>query len=217
MSALFYAYAKNSRDDHTWRYLMVFASRDTADEWYRAVTDSVASGYTKFSGVRRLTPQFYVHDPNVGNIHQTINDAKCAANFLDRMFFTLLHDRDSRVLSTLPFPSGQYTDHISGGQYFIRSALEPSLFWFYDEDSKKMLASDKQRTRFTIRIADERRPQGTVIIGTDEIRLTVHRPNIIKPGHYYTNILSQNPHTDHGVNVARTVVHSPFGERWELV
>jgi hypothetical protein len=128
---LFYAYAKRvcghgpilkkcknisflqiDHDSHG-RYLIVFANRATADEWWRAVTDSVAAGY-KIVEVKRLSPQFYSysHAVNDSHIHQTLTDSRIAARFLGRVFFTLLNDRDARDLSIAPVLN--YVDHISG-------------------------------------------------------------------------------------------------------
>lgn len=128
---LFYAYAKHvcdhgqfstsadisvrqSTTDWAWRYIIVFVNAATADEWWRAVTNSVAGGYQRFAGVQRVSSQFYVHNPDVndGNIMQTINDERCAKQFLGRVFFTILNDRDGRVLSEAPIIN--YANHISG-------------------------------------------------------------------------------------------------------
>ena len=97
-----------------WRYMMVFANRATSDEWWRAVTDSVAAGYNKFVEVKRISPQFYTHNPDVNKayISDTLTDTRVAARFLGRVFFTLLNDRDARDLSIAP--PLNYVDHISG-------------------------------------------------------------------------------------------------------
>ena len=89
--------------------MIVFVNRATADEWWRAVTDSVAAGYNKFAEVKRLSPQFYTFE---GNIWETITDGRVAARFLGRVFFTLLSKRDDRDLSIAPVLN--YVDHISG-------------------------------------------------------------------------------------------------------
>ena len=102
-------------DGVTFRYLIVFSTRDVADNWWRAVCDSVASGYTRFAEVQRVSPQFYTHDPYKANITDTITDSRCAGNFLGKVFFTLLGDRDGRILDTAPVLN--YTDHLSGGRY----------------------------------------------------------------------------------------------------
>ena len=92
--------------------MIVFVNRATADEWWRAVTDSVAAGYNKFIEVKRLSPQFYTFDPEKGDVHETITDGRVAARFLGRVFFILLNDRDARDLSIAPVLN--YVDHISG-------------------------------------------------------------------------------------------------------
>jgi hypothetical protein len=92
--------------------MIVFVNRATADEWWRAVTDSVAAGYKKFAEVKRLSPQFYTFDPEKGDIQETLTDGRVAARFLGRVFFTLLNDRDSRDLSIAPVLN--YVNHISG-------------------------------------------------------------------------------------------------------
>lgn len=100
--------------DWAWRYLIVFVDRPTSDEWWRAVTDSVDAGYNRFDGVKRISPQFYIHNPdvNAGNIALTLTDNRVASKFLNRVFFTLLNDRDARILSVTPVLN--YVDHISG-------------------------------------------------------------------------------------------------------
>ena len=98
------------------KYIIVFVNRATSDEWWRAVTDSVAAGHTWFGGVKRISPQFYTHNPGVaGNydIVETLRDERCAAKFLGRMFFTRLN----RIKNDLPLsiaPVANYVDHISG-------------------------------------------------------------------------------------------------------
>jgi hypothetical protein len=96
------------------RYMIVFANRATADEWWRAVTDSVAAGYKRFVEVKRISLQFYIFNPDVngGHIRDTLTDSRVAARFLGRVFFTLLNDRDARDLSIAPVLN--YVDHISG-------------------------------------------------------------------------------------------------------
>jgi hypothetical protein len=94
--------------------MIVFANRATADEWWRAVTESIAAGYRRFEAAKRISPQFYTYNPDVkdGNIVNTITDDRVAAKFLGRVFFILLNDRDARDLSIAPVLN--YVDHISG-------------------------------------------------------------------------------------------------------
>lgn len=167
---LFYAYAKQTTTDWAYRYMIIFANRATADEWWRAVIDSVASGYQRFSGVKRITSQFYIHDPNVdyGNIMETINDDRCAKKFLGRVFFTLLNDRDGRIIDIAPVLN--FTDHISGRGFFIRSSVQGNQCWFFD--GQRLVISRTHRTKFTVEIADNQR-DGQVMIGTDRIIISL--------------------------------------------
>jgi len=174
-TGLFYAYAKHTTTDWAWRYLIVFVDRATADEWWRAVTDSVAAGYTRFNGVQRVSQQFYIHNPDVdGNIMQTINDERCAKAFLGRVFFTLLNDRDGRIIDAAPFFN--YTDNISGHGFFIHSSLQGDQYWFYD--GEQLVVSRTHRTKFIISMRCQGCAQnqsncqghkGTVMIGADSI------------------------------------------------
>ena len=94
--------------------MILFVNRATADEWWRAITDSVAAGYNKFEGMKRVSPHFYTYNNNVngGYITYTLTDDRVAAKFLGRVFFTLLNDKDRRELSMAPVLN--YVDHISG-------------------------------------------------------------------------------------------------------
>lgn len=102
-------------DDWSYRYLITFASREVADLWYRTVTDSVAKGNTRFQSVKRVTPQFYTHNPGEGNVPDTITDANVALSLRGNVFFTLINDRDGRILSMNPVIN--YTDYASGNKW----------------------------------------------------------------------------------------------------
>ncbi|KAF8073418.1 hypothetical protein FPV67DRAFT_745175 [Lyophyllum atratum] len=171
-TGLFYAYAKNINDDWSWRYVITFATRDVADTWYRAVTDSVSGGYQKFATVQRVTSQFYTHNPGLGNISDTITDPKVAQSLRGQIFFTLLNDKNGRIQSIIPVLN--YVDRGSGGRFYIRSVSQPDTYWYYD--GSKVIASRDRRTRFTITIA-KNKAAGTIMIGSDEIYITVGSGN----------------------------------------
>ncbi|KAH8091685.1 hypothetical protein BXZ70DRAFT_476266 [Cristinia sonorae] len=174
---IFYAYARHTTTDWAWRYLITFESRTVADEWWRAVTDSVEGGYQRFKGVSRLSAQWYTHDPNDGgNIMDTVNDDRCAAKFKTKVMFTLLYDRDGRIFSAAE--GSDYTDYKSGDLFFIRSVMQPNLFWYLDTSSREILASTERRTKFKISAIDQK--DGTVMIGKDIISMRV----IIPHSHY---------------------------------
>jgi len=167
-NGLFYAYAKNINDDWSYRYLITFATRDVADAWYRAVTDSAAAGYQRFATVQRVTSQFYTHNPGLGNIPDTITDPKVAQSLRGQVFFTLLNDRDGRIISIIPVLN--YVDRSSGDRFYIRSVSQPDTYWYYD--GSRVIASRDRRTRFTITLADRKRAPGTIMIGSDEVYIT---------------------------------------------
>ncbi|KAG5651182.1 hypothetical protein H0H81_009589, partial [Sphagnurus paluster] len=161
-----------SIDDWSYRYVITFATRDVADTWYRAVTDSVAGGYPRFAGVKRIASQFYVHDSNVALIFETINDPKVALFLRGQMFFTLINDRDGRIQSIIPVLN--YVDRINGNSYYIRSANDDSTYWYYDAGRNVVVAARDKRTKFMITNADKNRALGSVLIGSDDIYITVN-------------------------------------------
>ena len=97
---------------HDWshRYLIVFATRAIADEWWRALSTSSVSRFS--ASIRRVTPHFYTHDPERAVITDTLTTSEVAIQFVGRVFMTLLDDRDGRQMH--PIPSSLTTDHISG-------------------------------------------------------------------------------------------------------
>ena len=95
---------------------MVFPSRSVADEWWRAVSTSTNTQYS--SSIKRVTPHFFTHNPAIANAAYSIVDATVARQFLGRIIFTLLLDRDGRALSTIP-SQPDVTDHISGRGYVL--------------------------------------------------------------------------------------------------
>ncbi|KDQ60260.1 hypothetical protein JAAARDRAFT_191661 [Jaapia argillacea MUCL 33604] len=110
--SLFHAYLKNSVDDATLRYVMTFASREVADEWWRIVS-TPPSPYTKT--ITRISPQFYTHknDPLLvcdffcGRYHEA------TPPFLGRMFFTTLNRSDLGDGLAI-IPPIDIADHVSG-------------------------------------------------------------------------------------------------------
>ncbi|KAF7974406.1 hypothetical protein HWV62_12256 [Athelia sp. TMB] len=66
-------------------------------------------------------------------------------------------------------------DLASGNSFFIRSKAEPYDYWFCPTTSGRITAGTKiytsreERTRFRVRIADAQMAPGTIMIGTDEI------------------------------------------------
>ncbi|KAG9027285.1 hypothetical protein FRB95_007941 [Tulasnella sp. JGI-2019a] len=233
-TGVFYAYAKYIGNDTTARYLITFATRETADTWYRAVVGSVSAGYKKFASVKRVSPQFYTFDVQEGEIRDTITDSKVAPALHGQVFFTLLNDRDQRILSMIPVLN--YRDHINGDSFSIRSVTQPDTYWYYDTSSNTVLAHRSRRSLFTITIADSQRALGAVIIGTDQILITTATTGVNIGINCDENRLnrSANPFSisfssfkkdfhigywedDHPSNLGPIIRSPGKGEMWELV
>jgi hypothetical protein len=75
--------------------------------------------------------------------------------------------------------------------YYIRSAIEPNLFWVYDLVNRCIITSSVYRTKFTIRrktpLPFECRPEDDILIDEDDINIFIatpgwenrHEPNIM--------------------------------------
>ncbi|KAG8848654.1 hypothetical protein FRB96_001061 [Tulasnella sp. 330] len=170
-SGLFYAYAKNINDDFSWRYVITFASRDVADTWYRLVTDSVKSGVQIFAAVKRVSPQFYTHNPLFGIIAETLNQPNVALSLRGQMFFTLIVNKDVGLFQSV-IPVLNYRDRVNGGSFYIRSTALPDVYWYYDTLREIVVASRERLTRFTITIADKSQAPSSIIIGSDDVYIT---------------------------------------------
>ncbi|KAF9072269.1 hypothetical protein BDP27DRAFT_1261671 [Rhodocollybia butyracea] len=163
-SGVFYAYVHNIRNDDDWRVVITFASRAVSDEWWRAIS---GIGYN----IKRITPQFYTHDPSRANVQNFFIDApfkSIAEQFRGRMFTTGQKNRGGTGMDMIPPRS--ICDHISGNWFFIRSKGDQNLYWFHDPSSGHIRASHTERTHF--QITANNMPLGTVMIGADPI--TVH-------------------------------------------
>ncbi|KAF8890428.1 hypothetical protein BD779DRAFT_270419 [Infundibulicybe gibba] len=217
----FYAYAKGCEDNTHGRYIINFATRDVADYWWRAVMDSVANGYPRFSDIQRISPQFYVHKPGNSNISETIKDSSCASHLARDVSFTLLSDGDTRGTDLIPII--HITDCISGGRYFVRSALDPELFWFWD--GRVVRASRNRRTKFTIQATDAPQRERMLLVGSDNIIISVDEATPIGSSESQTLVHAPTPppfkfsefKNAFTVNQDDMIVRTWNGEDWKLV
>ncbi|KAI1087887.1 hypothetical protein F5B19DRAFT_496908 [Rostrohypoxylon terebratum] len=143
---VFYAFVKNTTHEPTWRYILAAPDADTIDEWWRVISK-------KDIGYKRLSPDFYTYSQGY--------PYDAAPEFTSRIMFTLLNDRDCRILSL--FPHQERTD-VRINSFFIRSKSKPSLFWWVNSTGS-LAASTKYRSRFRFDIGGEE--DGTVIVGKD--------------------------------------------------
>ncbi|KAG1814350.1 uncharacterized protein BJ212DRAFT_1274260, partial [Suillus subaureus] len=132
-------------------YVIVFASRAVADEWWRAVS---TSSTTRFSNsIQRANAQFYTHDVDQANAAECLTVKGVATQSLGKVFFLLLHDLGGRELSIIPSPD--FADYISGNSFFIRSNVSPYDYWYcpHYDTSASVFVSCTERTRFRISLS----------------------------------------------------------------
>jgi len=233
-TGLFYAYATNLRDDSNWRYLIAFATRDVADRWWRAVSQSIATGTSKFRSIQRISPQFYIHDPDVGNISDTIRDDPRAKEFLGSIFFTLLVDKGDRNLSVCPVI--HITERVSGNPFFIQSALRPGQFWYWKQSESRVVLSTTHQTKFTIRVVGQEELRSIIMIAQDDIVISVAGgpPIGVDPNGWLTQTSTEHRFKFSDVlngfaagvpvsaervggQLQSVIMRSSFGEQWELM
>ena len=75
--------------------------RRCAYQWYRLITDSVASGYTTYKSVKRISPQFIVHNSDEIDATWSLSDEKVAMSIRDKMLYTRVNYGDKYV-ATIP-------------------------------------------------------------------------------------------------------------------
>ncbi|KAG1791616.1 hypothetical protein EV424DRAFT_1456845 [Suillus variegatus] len=173
---VFYAYVKHLTNNRTSRYVITFANRAVADEWWRAVSTST-TGFA--NGIQRVDAQFYTHETRLAHAPDSLTTAGVATQFLGKVFFTLLNDSDYRGLNIIP-PLDHFVDHISGKSFFIRSKVTPYDYWYCPQScnaNTAVYASRTERTRFTISRTD-RGTAGTVMIGPDRITVRLTTVNL---------------------------------------
>ncbi|KAG1838933.1 hypothetical protein DFJ58DRAFT_749168 [Suillus subalutaceus] len=173
---VFYAYVKQVTDNSTYRYVIVFASRAVADDWWRAVSTSSVVKFTE--SIRRVNAQFYTHDVNLANAANSLTTTGVATQFLGKVFFTLQYDLGGRILSIIPPLDNNFVDHISGNSFFIRSKASPNEHWYCPlQGTKSVYVSNTERTRFRISRTSSS-TAGTVMVGSDEIVITLTAVNL---------------------------------------
>ncbi|KAF4454233.1 hypothetical protein F53441_3233 [Fusarium austroafricanum] len=215
---VYYALLKYDISEPHYRYLLAAPNAETIDEWWREASSKDAEH------VKRLAPDYY----SWGSGAQAYN---LGPSFEKKIMYTLLNDRDARIMSTFNQP--ERTDVISGGSYYIRSKSNPSMYWMAKDG--QIWATTQGRTRFIFRIDAEDDKNSTVLIGKDYISITAVGENnqkyvsvsdngeLVLGGHscrmYYNdlkkNFLAQGE-TGHSGSALITK-NEGHGEEWELV
>jgi hypothetical protein len=158
----------NVENNQTSRFILTFADRYVADEWWRAVS---TSGASSLSSIRRISSQFYSHDARTFNALDFFSDNKIsdvAQPFRRQLFVTLLHDHGGRELSIIPPITAR--DFVSGEWFRIRSKWDTNLFWEYSPDQQRIRTSNN----FSMfRIVARDVPEGTIMIRKDIVSISV--------------------------------------------
>ncbi|KAI1040282.1 hypothetical protein LB505_003586 [Fusarium chuoi] len=217
---VYYAFLKWQTSEPNYRYLLTAPDAETIDEWWREAS-------TKYpEHVKRLGPDFY----SWGSDTQAWD---LAPSFLNKIIYTLLNDRDGRIISNFAQPPR--VSVLSGDSYYIRSKSSPELYWL--EKGGLIYATKQGRTRFTFRLDGERDSDRnrTVIIGKDYISVSAvggstrkyvsvnDNGEVVLSGHscrmYYGDL--KNMYLAQGeidnLGNASLMKADGFGEEWELV
>ncbi|TFK67292.1 hypothetical protein BDN72DRAFT_899110 [Pluteus cervinus] len=181
----FYAYIHNGlprfqiADDSSWRLVLIFSTRDIADEWWRAVSTSTITQLQ--NNIQRVTPQFYTHDTRIWNAYNFFTESavsSVSALFRGKLFLVLENDRGGRGITVVP--RQHIVDRTSGNWFCIRSVAEPAQHWFYDPSQGRIYAHPTQRTLF--RIMADGLQDGGIMIGSDNVILVAANAGLVSLG-----------------------------------
>ncbi|KAJ7758470.1 hypothetical protein DFH07DRAFT_940254 [Mycena maculata] len=167
----FYAYIHDISKEGYWRMVIVFASRAVADEWWRAMSTSTVN-FLK-NNIQRITPQYYTHDTARWNFYQFFSDRlvkHISDKFRGKMFIVLEHDQNGRGITIIPLQS--IVDHASGDWLTLNNIGTMTT-------AGCITISETQRTSF--RIISASMNEGAIMVGPDEITLTVRDHGFVVP------------------------------------
>ncbi|QLI64638.1 uncharacterized protein G6M90_00g017730 [Metarhizium brunneum] len=92
---VWYAYAKNSKTDDNWRYLIIAPNFKILDQFYEEARKIV--GVNTFW---RVSDDFYVYDRSEFDLGKCTTQKKQLEQFKNKLIFTLLNDLGGRVVPT---------------------------------------------------------------------------------------------------------------------
>ncbi|KAG5633425.1 hypothetical protein H0H81_007896, partial [Sphagnurus paluster] len=119
--------------------------------------------------------------------------------------------------------------------YYIRSANDGSTYWYYDANRNVVVAARDKRTSFTITNADKSRAPGSILIGSDDVYITLsngtnigidttqdHLGKSVNPQPFKLSALLSgdfqiNFNNDGFAGLGPVSRNPGKGERWELV
>ncbi|KAK4169611.1 hypothetical protein QBC43DRAFT_351663 [Cladorrhinum sp. PSN259] len=171
MSGLYYVFIKwlpsntDSAARHG-RYMLCFASRYDADEFYLELSKS-----HHITGLGRSSPQFWY---DTSEKWERIHEAQLAMSrsFKQIVSSSLVNDgKDGgRGFPMVPNPvTGP--DWLSGNCFFIRNRRQPSLYWTVHDDH--IHAMKNERTKFRISLASSSSGAKRVMTRKDQVTVRV--------------------------------------------
>jgi len=173
----FYAYIHDIADHAEWRIVIIFASRELADEWWRAVSTSDIAILK--NNIKRVTPQFYTHNTRQWNFHTFFTDYRVQTisdKFRGKMFLVLENTHNGRGITIIPTQT--VVDRSSGDWFTIRSKANADQYWYYDRSLGSIVVSVRQRSSF--KISAPNMHDGAIMIGLDDITLVVQHHGFVK-------------------------------------
>ena len=161
-------------------YLVTFPAHQIADEWYRSIVDSAPNNS---ESIKRISPEYYIYDASAMPIGQGIQ--QITKEFV--VAGPLRYDQPTI------YPALRYTNLVSGNWYVliasfsflnnkadpiskrfaIRSLEDPGLYWSHQPSDGSIVVSRVKRTYFQIWIVEPVKPAGTIMIGSDQVRMSL--------------------------------------------
>ncbi|KAF9263904.1 hypothetical protein L218DRAFT_987289 [Marasmius fiardii PR-910] len=167
---VFYAYISDAIRDDLGRIVMAFANSSTADEWWRAISDS---NNRLFADVQRITPEMYTHNVGVFNMLNFFANSglfNISQQFRGRLILSSQNDYDRRGIDI--FPKQTFTNLIGGNWFYIRSISDPEVYWHY-ENNLGCGITISRTNRSLFRLKGQNLPTGKVIIRSDAVQLSM--------------------------------------------
>ncbi|KAF7980435.1 hypothetical protein HWV62_38276 [Athelia sp. TMB] len=170
----FYVFIRNDSDEYLTNTAIAFISYEVADEWWRAM-----SGHAEWCKlIERVSPRLYIYRFQYGmkidGLNSLYNHALSERTF-PQFKSHVLRLGDHCQPEDIRTAVQDSVDLASGNSFFIRSKAEPYDYWFCPTSfgsitaGTKIYTSREERTRFRVRIADAQMAPGTIMIGSDEI------------------------------------------------
>ncbi|KAG2012291.1 hypothetical protein CC2G_012323 [Coprinopsis cinerea AmutBmut pab1-1] len=175
------------------RFLVTFVDQETADEWWRAISENADTAAL----VRRVTPRLYSYtiDDSIRYDHlypSLLTSTGRFANVTQRFLGKFVIDSMVQQADGTWDRAGpqQVTDRVSGNWFCIRSMLAPHYYWYHDRTNNMICPSSSCRTRFQITIHNPgpNVPEKAVMIRSDDITIRISKDLYVGLNHNYRGV-----------------------------